>query len=98
MAAGHGGPEGGQGGPEVPGVAQEGPGVPKDLLAAVAVAEALWDASACLAKGHLLGTLRLARGLLVTLGVPSATTAVTVAQRCQDATAALPGLLPRGPQ
>ncbi|XP_074020907.1 uncharacterized protein [Numenius arquata] len=95
-AARHGGPDGGQGGPEAPGVAQEGPGVPKDLMAAVAVAEALWDASARLAKGHLLGTLRVARELLATLGVPNATVAISVAQRCRDATAALPGLLPRG--
>ncbi|XP_068265561.1 uncharacterized protein [Nyctibius grandis] len=91
MAAGH-------GGPKALGVAQEGPGVPKDLLAAVAVAEALWDASARLAKGHLLGTLRVARGLVATPGVPSATVATTVAQRCRDATAALPGLLPQGLQ
>ncbi|XP_075594516.1 uncharacterized protein LOC142598927 [Balearica regulorum gibbericeps] len=86
------------GGPEAPGVAQEGPGVPEDLMAAVAVAETLWEASGRLAQGHLLGTLRVARELLVTLGVPSATTAATVAQRCRDATAALSGLLPRGPQ
>ncbi|XP_074990847.1 uncharacterized protein LOC142074215 [Calonectris borealis] len=99
MAAGH-------GGPEAPGVAQEGPGVPtatmtmqggpdvpKDLMAVVTVAEKLWDASARLAQGHLLGTLRMARGLLVTLGVPDATAATAVSQRCRDATAALPGLL-----
>ncbi|GAB0201560.1 hypothetical protein GRJ2_002621600 [Grus japonensis] len=98
IAAQHGGPEGGRGGPEAPGVAQEGPGVPEDLMAAVAVAETLWEASGRLAQGHLLGTLREARGLLVTLGVPNATTAATVAQRCRDATAALSGLLPRGPQ
>lgn len=111
MAAGHSGPERGHGGPEAPGVAQEasgvpratmtmqgGPGVPEDLMAAVAVAEVLWDASARLAKGHLLETLRVVRGLLVTLGVPDATAATTVAQRCRDATAALPGLLLRGPR
>ncbi|XP_074423851.1 uncharacterized protein LOC141735169 [Larus michahellis] len=93
MAAGRGGPEGTRGGPAAPGVAQEGPGVPRDLMAAVAVAEGLWEASAHLAKGHLLGTLRMARGLLVNPGVPDATAATTVAQRCRDATAALPGLL-----
>ncbi|XP_075346729.1 uncharacterized protein LOC142404162 [Mycteria americana] len=85
----------GLGGPEAPGVSQEGPGVPEDLMAAVAAAEVLWDASARLAQGHLLGTLRMARGLLVTLGVPDAT---AVAQRCRDATTALPGLLQREPQ
>ncbi|KAM6364667.1 uncharacterized protein J5M81_015472 [Pluvialis apricaria] len=110
MAAGHSGPEREHGGLEAPGVVQEGPGVPRatmtvqggpgvpeDLMAAVAVAEALWDASAHLAKGHLLETLRMARGLLVTLGVPDATAATTVAQRCRDATAALPKLLSREP-
>ncbi|XP_069629956.1 uncharacterized protein [Haliaeetus albicilla] len=101
MAAGHGGPEApgvAQEGPDFPGstmTVQGGPGVPEDLMAAVAVAEALWDASARLAKCHLLGTLRVARGLLVNPNVPEAT---TVAQRCRDATAALPGLLPRGPR
>lgn len=101
MAAGHGGPEApgvAQEGPGFPGstmTVQGGPGVPKDLMAAVAAAEALWDASARLAKCHLLGTLRMARGLLVNPNVPEAT---TVAQRCRDATAALPGLLPQGPQ
>ncbi|CAM9108558.1 unnamed protein product [Bubo scandiacus] len=83
------------GGPEAPRVAQGGPGGPKDLLAAVAVAEALWDASARLARGHLLGTLQKVRGLLVT---PDATVATAVAQRCREATAALPGLLPQGPR
>ncbi|KAM6228661.1 uncharacterized protein M6G45_016277 [Spheniscus humboldti] len=111
MAAGHGGPEWGHSGPEAREVAQEGPGVPratattrgdpgvpKDLMAAVAAAEALWDANARLAQGHLLGTLRMARGLLLTCGVTDATAAATVAQRCRDATSALPGLLPRGSQ
>ncbi|XP_074666628.1 uncharacterized protein LOC141917376 [Strix aluco] len=83
------------GGPEAPGVAQGGPGGPEDLLAAVTVAEALWDASARLARGHLLGTLQKVRGLLVT---PNATVATVVAQRCREATAALPGLLPQGPR
>ncbi|XP_069738093.1 antifreeze protein Maxi-like [Phaenicophaeus curvirostris] len=88
----------GRGGPEAPEVAGEGPGVPRDLMAAVAAAEKLWDTSALLAKGHLLETLRMVRGLLVTLGTPDATAATTVAQRCRDATAALPGLLARGHQ
>ncbi|XP_042649959.1 uncharacterized protein LOC122153606 [Tyto alba] len=88
----------GRGGPEPPGVAREGLGVPEDLVAAVAAAEALWDTSARLAKGHLLGTLRVVRGLLTTLSVPDATVAATVAQRCRDATAALPELLARAPQ
>ncbi|XP_074786751.1 uncharacterized protein LOC141972684 [Athene noctua] len=83
------------GGPEAPGVAQGGPGGPKDLLAAVAVAEVLWDASARLASVYLLGTLQKVRGLLVT---PNATGATTVAQRCREATAALPGLLSQGPR
>ncbi|XP_074936460.1 uncharacterized protein LOC142051174 [Phalacrocorax aristotelis] len=102
-AAGCGGPEGGRGGPqapgvarEAPGVAREAPGVPEDLMPAVAAAEMLWDASAHLAQGHLLKTLGMARGLLVTSGVPDATAAATVAQNCRDATAALPGLLRRG--
>ncbi|KAM6038733.1 uncharacterized protein LJ206_020686 [Theristicus caerulescens] len=94
MAAGRSGPEGAAGGPEAPGVAQEGPGGPKHLLAAVAVAEVLWEASARLAQRHLLKTLLVARRLLATCTVPDATTAATVAQRCRDATAALPGLLP----
>ncbi|XP_076216977.1 uncharacterized protein LOC143171781 [Aptenodytes patagonicus] len=111
MAAGHGGPEWGRSGPEARGVAQEGPdvpratattgggpGVPKDLMAAVAAAEALWDANARLAQGHLLGTLWMARRLLLTRGGADATAAATVAQRCRDATSALPGLLPRGSQ
>ncbi|XP_053907962.1 uncharacterized protein LOC128849602 [Cuculus canorus] len=87
-----------RGSPEAPEVAQEGLGVPKDLMAAVATAETLWNTSALLAKGHLLEPLRMTRGLLVTLGVPNATVATTVAQRCHDATAAIPGLLARGQQ
>ncbi|XP_074666536.1 uncharacterized protein LOC141917327 [Strix aluco] len=83
------------GGPEAPGVAQGGPGGPKDLLAVVAVVKVLWDASARLASGHLLGTLRKVRGLLVT---PDATVATAVAQSCREATTALPGLLSQGPQ
>ncbi|XP_074875123.1 uncharacterized protein LOC142026177 [Buteo buteo] len=101
VAAGHGGPEApgaAREGPGFPGstaTARGGPGVPEDLTAAVAAAEALWDASARLAKCHLLGTLRVARGLLVNANVAEAN---AVAQRCRDAAAALPGLLPRGPR
>ncbi|XP_051499761.1 uncharacterized protein LOC127396190 isoform X2 [Apus apus] len=93
--AGRGGPEGTIGGPEI---TQEGPGVPTDLMAAVAAAEVLWEASGRLAKGHLLGTLRVARGLLAIPGVPDATAAARVAQQCHIATAAIPGLLSRGQQ
>lgn len=103
VAAGHGGPEAPEVTQEVPGgpratvTVQGGLGGPEDLLAAVTVAEALWDASARLAKGHLQRTLREVRGLLVTPDVPDATVAATVVQHCQDATAAIPGLLLKGP-
>ncbi|XP_035169321.1 uncharacterized protein LOC118158745 isoform X2 [Oxyura jamaicensis] len=76
-----------------PKATQGDPGIPKGLAEAVAVAEALWGASACLAQEHLLGTLRVVRGLLST---GDTTEATAVAQRCQDATTALPGLLPKG--
>lgn len=96
VAAGHGSPEAAAvalEGPDVPKATQGDPGIPKGLAEAVAVAEALWGASARLAQEHLLGTLRVVRGMLSTGGTTEAT---AVAQRCQDATAALPGLLPRG--
>ncbi|XP_065510881.1 uncharacterized protein LOC136000822 [Caloenas nicobarica] len=69
-------------------VASGGPG--EELVATVTAAETLWDASARLAKCHLLGTLRVARGLLVTGGVPDVT---AVERGCRKARAAIPGLL-----
>lgn len=96
VAAGHGAPEAAevaQEGPDVPEATQGDPGSPKGLAEAVAVAEALWGASARLAQEHLLGTLKVVQVLLTTGGT---TEAAAVAQRCQDATTALPGLLPLG--
>lgn len=83
----------GGGGPDVPKATQGDMGIPKELAEIVVVAEALWDASARLAQEHLLGTLRGVRSLLATSSVTEAT---KVTQRCQEATNALPGLLPPG--
>ncbi|XP_055556037.1 uncharacterized protein LOC129734823 [Falco cherrug] len=88
--------EDGPGVPKATVTTQVGPGVPKDLMAAVTVAEALWDASARLAKCHLLEALKVARELLTTPGVPSVTAVTSVATRCGAATscprrAAAPG-------
>ncbi|XP_038027725.1 uncharacterized protein [Anas platyrhynchos] len=72
-------------------------GSPKGLAEAVAVAEALWVASARLAQEHLLGMLKVVHVLLTTGGTTDGTAEATdLARRCQDATTALPGLLPPG--
>lgn len=96
VAAGHGAPEAAEvarEGPDVPEATQGDAGSPIGL--AVAVAEALWVASARLAQEHLLGTLKVLQVLLNTDGTAEAE-AAALAQRCRDATTALPGLLPPG--
>ncbi|XP_059347050.1 uncharacterized protein LOC132085604 [Ammospiza nelsoni] len=58
------------------------PDVPKGLVAKVAVAEWLWEANACLAKDHLLGTL----DDIITFyfdGGPASPSVCEVAKRCQ---------------
>ncbi|XP_065589567.1 uncharacterized protein LOC136046759 [Cyrtonyx montezumae] len=77
-------------GPDVPKATNGDMGVPTEL---VVVAEVLWDASARLAQEHLLATVRGVRSLLATSSVTDAT---KVTQSCQEATNALPKLLPPG--
>ncbi|XP_063037633.1 uncharacterized protein LOC134432671 [Melospiza melodia melodia] len=66
--------------------------VPEDLVAKVAEAERLWEANACLAKYHLLGTLQDIIGFYFTCGTTSPS-ACGVAERCQRATEDIPRLL-----
>ncbi|KAI6061109.1 translation initiation factor IF-2-like protein [Aix galericulata] len=100
VAAGHGAPEAAevaQEGPDVPEATQGDAGSPKGLEEAVKVAGALWVASARLAQQHLLGTLKVLQVLLNTDGTAEAEAeAAALARRCQDATRALPELLPAG--
>ncbi|RLV63695.1 hypothetical protein DV515_00018007 [Chloebia gouldiae] len=67
------------------------PDVPEALVAAVAKAERLWEASARLATRHLLGTLGDIRRLLSSC--PGGPGARAVAERCQRAIEDIPRLL-----
>ncbi|XP_074386181.1 uncharacterized protein LOC141725939 [Zonotrichia albicollis] len=68
------------------------PKVPEDLVVKVAEAEWLWEANACLAKYHHLGTLQEIIDFYFTCG-PSSPSACVVAKRCQRATEDIPRLL-----
>ncbi|XP_041342370.1 uncharacterized protein LOC121363792, partial [Pyrgilauda ruficollis] len=72
------------------GTNEESPDVPEDLEAKVAVAERLWEANACLAKDHLLGTLQNIIDFLFNGG---STSPCEVAERCQRAIEDIPRLL-----
>ncbi|XP_077047188.1 uncharacterized protein LOC129134394 [Agelaius phoeniceus] len=71
--------------------------IPEDLAAKVAVAERLWEANACLAKDHLLGTLGDIHDLLLSpydgYGGPDGPGSCAVGERCQKAIEAIPRLL-----
>ncbi|XP_074386180.1 uncharacterized protein LOC141725937 [Zonotrichia albicollis] len=73
------------------------PDVPKDLVAAVAKFEQLWEASTRLFKHHLLGTLGDIHDLLLSpysgRGGPSGPGSLAVAERCQKAIKDIPRLL-----
>lgn len=73
------------------GTREMSPNVPKALVAAVAEAERLWEASARLARRHLLGTLGDIRILLSSQ--PGGPGVDAVAKRCQSAIEDIPGLL-----
>ncbi|KAL9822865.1 uncharacterized protein GJ701_016099 [Geothlypis trichas] len=79
------------------GTNEASPKVPEELVAKVAEAEQLWEASARLAEHHLLGTLQDIIGFYFT-GDPTRTCGV--AERCQRATKDIPRLLrpPEQPQ
>ncbi|XP_064255551.1 uncharacterized protein LOC135286354 [Passer domesticus] len=68
--------------------------VPNSLVAAVAEAEQVWNASTCLVSDHLLGTIGDIRALLSSVpAVPGGPTGHAVAMQCQKAVEAIPKLL-----
>ncbi|XP_050840023.1 uncharacterized protein LOC108963822 [Serinus canaria] len=70
------------------------PDVLQALVAKVAKFEWLWDASTCLAKDHLLGTLGDIHDLLLSsCGGPGGPSSRTVAEQCQKAIEDIPRLL-----
>ncbi|XP_059727502.1 uncharacterized protein LOC132340500 [Haemorhous mexicanus] len=73
------------------------PDVPEALMAKVAKAEQLWDASARLFNHHLLGALREIHSLLLRpyggRGGPSGPSSRAVAKQCQKAITDIPRLL-----
>ncbi|CAN8175867.1 unnamed protein product [Coccothraustes coccothraustes] len=73
------------------GTNQASPDVPEALVAMVANAELLWEASARLAMRHLVGTLGDTRRLLSSL--PGGPGACAVTERCQRAIEDIPRLL-----
>ncbi|XP_074385942.1 uncharacterized protein LOC141725809 isoform X2 [Zonotrichia albicollis] len=81
------------------GTNEASPNVQEDLVAKVAEAEKLWEANACLAKGHLLGTLQDMFSFYFT-GGPTSPSACGVAKWCQRAIEDIPRLLqpPEHPQ
>ncbi|XP_039554421.1 uncharacterized protein LOC120497265 [Passer montanus] len=70
------------------GTNEASPDVPKDLVAKVAVAERLWEASAHLAKDHLVGTLPDIKSYFN--DGPASLSGFEVAERCQRATNDIP--------
>ncbi|KAM6993418.1 uncharacterized protein RBU47_014711 [Passerculus sandwichensis] len=79
------------------GTKEASPDVPEDLVAKVAKAEQLWEASARLFKHHLLGTLGDIHDLLLNpyggCGGPNGPGSRAVADRCQKAIEEIPRLL-----
>ncbi|XP_063037661.1 uncharacterized protein LOC134432700 [Melospiza melodia melodia] len=74
------------------GTNEASPDVPEALVAKVAVAEQLWEASARLATHHLVGTVPDIIKLLFT-GGPDCLSVCGVAERCQRAIEDIPSLL-----
>ncbi|XP_074385944.1 uncharacterized protein LOC102060904 isoform X2 [Zonotrichia albicollis] len=79
------------------GTKEASPNVPEDLVAKVAKAEQLWEASACLFKHHLLGTLGDIHDLLLSpyggRGGPDGPGSHAVTKQCQKAIEDIPKLL-----
>ncbi|XP_059727556.1 uncharacterized protein LOC132340523 [Haemorhous mexicanus] len=79
------------------GTGEASPDVPEALVAKVAKAEQLWEASARLFKHHLVGTLGDIHSLLLSpyggRGGPDGPGSRTVAERCQRAIEDIPRLL-----
>ncbi|XP_059347106.1 uncharacterized protein LOC132085667 [Ammospiza nelsoni] len=79
------------------GTKEASPDVPEDLVAKVAKAEQLWEASTCLFKHHLLGTPGDIHDLLLSpyggCGGPNGPGSRAVADRCQKAIEEIPRLL-----
>ncbi|KAL9822872.1 uncharacterized protein GJ701_016107 isoform 1-T1 [Geothlypis trichas] len=71
------------------GTNEASPNVPEDLVAQVAEAERLWEANACLAKDHLLGTLDDIFKFYID-GDPASPNACGVAEQCQRAIKDIP--------
>ncbi|XP_064255510.1 uncharacterized protein LOC135286326 [Passer domesticus] len=76
----------------VKGTNEASPNVPEDLVAKVAVAEQLWEANACLAKDHLLGTVEDIIQFYIN-DDPASPSACGVAERCQRVIEDIPRLI-----